>query len=199
MDGVMEQKKNKKKKYILRFAIAFALGFFLSDIFMIFGLIVGDKSAEDAFKFYKPVVFAETQISNAIKDSWSIKIPDDATNLYYALEGFLDWNYYIALTLTSQKQCEEFLEKQLKMPPDKFKKFEPSNQTFYPGYPSEWSEKYKSNWDLEDYKSTLFYYYHNTEEDSGGRVYYFPENYRIFIVIDFPYTFSRFHSKGRKL
>ena len=159
--------------------------------------MTGDKSAEDSFNYFKPVVYSETQISKAIEDSLPIKIPDDATNIYYAWDGFKDIHEYIALTLPTQKQCEEFLEKQLKMPPDKVKKDKLSIEDIKNSPPSGRPEKYKGNWDLEDYENVPFCYYQNpAEEETGASVYYFPEQGRIFIEIYNIFAFEHLHLKG---
>lgn len=194
--------KIKWKKHIRRILIIFTIGFFLPELLMVLfiplGLVVGEKSARDkirnAFNYFKPIVFSETQIKNVIEENLPIDIPTDATNLYYAWEGVLDIDYSVALTLPTQESCQNFFEKQLKMSSEVFKKDELSNESLQYDKPSYWPEKYEGNWELEKYENSLFCYYdrHTSQEDRGVSVLYFPDDNRIFIIVDNPFAFEYF-------
>lgn len=183
-----------RKKYALQLLFAFALGILLPNIFIVINSIICGNPDYTLWRYFKPTVFSETQIKNAIEESVPIKIPNEATYLYYAWEGWLDIHENIAMTLPSQKQCLSFIEEELKIKFETFKEDKWSNQKFSDNNPSHWSKKYRGNWNLSEYEGCDFHYYDcnisQSQEDRGIDTYYFPDDCRIFILIYNTFVFE---------
>ncbi len=196
----MEQGKIKWSRRICILSIVFALGLFFPEIFVILGFLFFGNTDHDIFRYFKPVVFSETQIKEAVEQRVPITIPAKATNLYFAWEGALDIDYNIALTLPSRESCNEFFKEQLRTPIENFKETEWSLDKVGHDDPSRWPEKFKGNWDLEAYTDSPVYFCRCV--DSGGRgdggavIYYFPDHCRIFLRVYSPFAFKLFMGKG---
>jgi len=104
------------KNMIKSVAFALLLTFFLCAGFY----------ASSVIQFWKsvglPCVESETQARNRIRASFPL--PENATRLYYAIRGFVDPDQYVAFSLPSTTECEQFIEKELTLKREDFK--EPS-------------------------------------------------------------------------
>lgn len=196
----MVQRKIKWLRYTGLLSIVFALGILLPEIFVILGFLVFRSTDRDIFRYFKPVVFSETQIKKAIEQRVPITIPAEATNLYYAWEGVIDIDLYVALTLPSRECCDEFLKEQLRTPIENFKETEWSLGDLSHDNPSRWPEKFKGNWDLKASADCPLYFCRCKDPggrgDGGAVIYYFPDHCRIFLIVDSPFAFNLFMGKG---
>jgi len=130
---------------------------------------------------FNGAAYSVGQIARQIEKYLHVKVPGEALNLYCAIDGNFDSDYYAALTLPTDQACKKFLEKQLGVPFDEFRKSKILPKEFIKKGPDSWSKNLKGNWDLESFKD--FYIC----EDTGygdQTVVYVPEHHRIFIHHD---------------
>jgi len=130
-------------------------------------------------KRFNGEVYSARHIARQIEHYLYVTVPDQATNLYCAINSRLFVHCYAALTLPDESACNEFLEKQIGITQKDFQLTAKLPDAFTKKGPSAWSEKRKGNWDLETYNQF------QVCDDTGfgtRTVIYIPGHHRIFIV-----------------
>jgi len=81
----------------------------------------------------------------------SLPLPENATRLYFAHRGFLDADIYMAFSLPSPEECEQFIEKILGLKLENFEEVSDLPDFFTEFSPDTWSQEYQDPlWDLSE-------------------------------------------------
>ncbi|MHC4905118.1 MAG: hypothetical protein ACYTEN_04760 [Planctomycetota bacterium] len=127
---------------LLLFTVIFLAGFYASAVYQL------TKSLNT------PHIESETNARNWIRAS--IPLPEDATRLYYAHRGFLDPNLYIAFSLSSSEECEQFIMKELGLKLEDFEEITELPDFFTEFGPDTWPSEYHDPlWDISDVDKLL--------------------------------------------
>lgn len=122
---------------LLLFAAIFLAGFYVS-------------AANQFIKAVgNPRIESETEARYRFMES-NMPLPENATRIYYASRGFVDAEHYAAFSLSSTKECEEFIEEKLDVKLEDFKEISELPDDFVEYGPSTWEREYRDPvWDLK--------------------------------------------------
>jgi hypothetical protein len=123
--------------------------------------------------FFRPTVVSDAAIHNAAYPVLGGPLPEQSHHLYFARKRF---ELFLAFSLNSQKECEEFLERQFGLPLQKVSTI--SDLATHPldVGPQTWGEKYKDpNWQI-DRETDIFYC-----KDAYCQAAYIPNKCRIYL------------------
>ena len=169
-----------KKKYTIAIIGILVILSFLA--FIGLSIINGMRFWDSMSQIY---VYSEDQIVKKAEGNFRWRIPEKATNLYYAHDSGLDIHSFFALTLPNEKGCEDFLKLWFNASFSDFKcTLElPEKYLRGPGGNWDWPVENKENWDITKYKEYYIYDDYNTRR---LEIVYVPVYCRIFVFKDYP-------------
>lgn len=178
--------------------------YYTAFVFIVIGALVGGVICRDAITFQdglrKPsmaevmlpnelgYVCSRVMIQNQIEDCFYVNVPTDVTNLYFAMDGFIDVDAYAAMTFSSEQMCNAFLDMHFRCTIEGFRETSAIPESLSNHGPAVWSEELKGNWDMQACRTCYCFEYGVRKSMFGPvehiEIVYLPEQCRLFLHKD---------------